>query len=219
MDGLGSVVAEVDPNGNMTCGRAYGVYGSTRSQTGAPTSKHGFVGQLGHPTEDASGLVYMRARWYDPAMGRFLSEDPVKHGGNWFSYADDDPTGVCDRDGRMGSPLPPGRGIPWKDVGTWLKVFGPYYVNRLQMAADNLLVRGVLDSTASSRKFAEALATGLGEEGAAGEAAEVVEKEKEAEGAVGVLGGVTKVVEGLEMKLEVDEAAVEGIWADGVDQP
>ena len=23
------------------------------------------------------GLIYYRARWYDPAQGRFLSEDPL----------------------------------------------------------------------------------------------------------------------------------------------
>ena len=99
MDGLGSVVGEVDPSGNLTCSRGYDVYGATRSQTGTPTSKHGFVGKLGHETEDTSGLVYMRARWYDAACGRFVSEDPGRDGENWFVYAANDPTCLVDATG------------------------------------------------------------------------------------------------------------------------
>ena len=97
MDGLGSVVGEVDPSGNLTCSRGFDVYGATRSQTGTPTSKHGFVGKLGHETEDASGLIYERARWYDAAAGRFVREDPGRNGSNWLVYADDDPCGRVDR--------------------------------------------------------------------------------------------------------------------------
>ena len=99
MDGLGSVVGEVDPSGNLTCSRGFDVYGATRSQTGTPTSKHGFVGKLGHPTEDESGLVYMRARWYDSACGRFISQDPAKHGVNRFAYAHCNPVGRLDPSG------------------------------------------------------------------------------------------------------------------------
>ena len=53
-DGLGSVVAEVDPNGTVTSTRKYDVYGAVRGTTGTPTSKHGFVGQLGHTTQWAT---------------------------------------------------------------------------------------------------------------------------------------------------------------------
>ena len=43
-DGLGSVVGEVDPSGNLTRTRGYDVHGAGRLGTGTPTSKHGFVG-------------------------------------------------------------------------------------------------------------------------------------------------------------------------------
>ncbi|HEY3330376.1 MAG TPA: RHS repeat-associated core domain-containing protein [Capsulimonadaceae bacterium] len=55
---------------------------------------HGFVGGLGHPT-DSTGLVHMRARYYDPACGRFVSEDPAASGANLYVYADDDPVTGC----------------------------------------------------------------------------------------------------------------------------
>src|SRR5262249_1956093 len=72
-DGVGNVLAEVDVNGNITSSRKWDAYGFARGVTGTPTSKHGFVGQLGHFSDDETGLIYMRARYYDPALGRFVS--------------------------------------------------------------------------------------------------------------------------------------------------
>ncbi len=60
-DGLGSVLAEVDPNGNVTASRKYDVYGGVRSSTGTSTSKHKFVGSLGHPSDDESCPIYMES--------------------------------------------------------------------------------------------------------------------------------------------------------------
>jgi RHS repeat-associated protein len=57
------------------------------------------VGSLGHPSEDDTGLVYMRARYYDPVLGRFASEDPARDSGNWLAYAANNPTSFLDRDG------------------------------------------------------------------------------------------------------------------------
>jgi hypothetical protein len=42
----------------------------------------------------------MRARWYDPAVGRFISEDPGRNGGNWYAYALLNPTNSVDRNGK-----------------------------------------------------------------------------------------------------------------------
>ena len=68
------------------------------------TSKHKFVGGLGHTTEpDTGGLVYMRARYYDPAAGRFVSEDPSKNGDNWYAYCNNNPVNLIDENGREGA--------------------------------------------------------------------------------------------------------------------
>ncbi len=37
------------------------------------TSRHKFVGSIGHTSEDETGMIYMRARWMDPALGRRIS--------------------------------------------------------------------------------------------------------------------------------------------------
>ena len=99
-DGLGSVLGEVDPNGNITATRKYDVYGAVRSSTGTSTSKHKFVGSLGHPSEDETGLTYMRARYYDPAVGRFSSQDPACQRHNWFNYCHNNPINHIDASGR-----------------------------------------------------------------------------------------------------------------------
>ena len=85
----------------MTASRTYDVYGTARSANGTPSSKHAFVGQLGHPSDDGTGgLIYMRARWMDPQVGRFVSEDPAKHGNNWCQYCQGDPVNQVDADGK-----------------------------------------------------------------------------------------------------------------------
>ena len=89
-----------DPAGNVTSSRKDDVYGLVRGVNPGGTSTHKFVGQLGHPSEDNTGLVYMRARYYDPGCGRFTSEDPGRQGANWFSYCGNDPVNRFDRTGK-----------------------------------------------------------------------------------------------------------------------
>ena len=98
-DGLGSVVGEVDPLGNLTSSPKYDVYRATRANAGAASSKQGFVGSLGHVSDAETGLIYMRARYYDPSVGRFVSQDPSGDGNNWFAYCDNNPVNRADASG------------------------------------------------------------------------------------------------------------------------
>jgi RHS repeat-associated protein len=83
------------------------------------------VGSLGHPSEDETGLVYMRARYYDPAVGRFASEDPARDGGNWLAYCEGSPITQVDRSGTFGD-LPNPMLVDWEKVQDGWKhlVFG-----------------------------------------------------------------------------------------------
>jgi RHS repeat-associated protein len=95
--GVGLEVEEVDSS------RKYDVYGLVRSgQLGSSSQK--YVGGLGHESDGSTGLIYMRARYMDPVLGRFISEDPSKDGVNWFVYCGDEPVNLCDKDGKK--PLP-----------------------------------------------------------------------------------------------------------------
>jgi len=62
-----------------------------------------FVGQFG-VMQEPNGFYYMRARYYDPKVGRFISEDPIGFEGgdvNLYNYASNnpllliDPLGLC----------------------------------------------------------------------------------------------------------------------------
>lgn len=50
--------------------------------------------------DDESGLVYMRARYYEPSSGRFVCEDPKHQGANWAVYCNNEPVDRGDRSGR-----------------------------------------------------------------------------------------------------------------------
>ncbi|RYD72036.1 MAG: RHS repeat-associated core domain-containing protein, partial [Verrucomicrobiaceae bacterium] len=58
-------------------------------------------GSLGHRKDDETGLIYMRARYYDPQVGRFTSEDPARSGRNWYAYASNNPVSRNDPTGLM----------------------------------------------------------------------------------------------------------------------
>jgi hypothetical protein len=71
-DGLGSVTGTVDSAGNIVSTRKFDVYGAVRTGTGPSGANHKFVGSLGHPSEEDTGLIYMRARYMDPVTGSFV---------------------------------------------------------------------------------------------------------------------------------------------------
>ncbi|QYK54247.1 MAG: hypothetical protein KF824_04955 [Fimbriimonadaceae bacterium] len=80
--------------------RNYDVWGGVRqgNTTGGPKGR--YVANLGHVQDDESGLIYMRARYYEPESGRFISRDPGKSGYNWYIYASNLPTCRADYDGQ-----------------------------------------------------------------------------------------------------------------------
>jgi len=47
----------------------------------------------------SSGYYYLRARYYDPATSRMLSEDPIRAGLNWYVYCNNNPIARIDPSG------------------------------------------------------------------------------------------------------------------------
>jgi RHS repeat-associated protein len=92
----GNMVATVAKNTGGTAWtianeRSYDVWGSVRSgaTTGGPKGR--YCANLGHVQDDESGLIYMRARYYEPGTGRFISQDRIMDGYNWYAYCGNDP--------------------------------------------------------------------------------------------------------------------------------
>ena len=55
----------------------------------------------GEYCDDETGYVYLRARYYDPYLGRFISEDTAKDGYNWYVYCGNDPVNYVDPSGHF----------------------------------------------------------------------------------------------------------------------
>jgi len=84
----------------FTAERSFDAWGNIRlgSQSGDPKGR--YCASLSHKQDDESGLTYMRARYYEPNSGRFVSEDPGSHGVNWFVYCSNDPVNRVDQTGK-----------------------------------------------------------------------------------------------------------------------
>lgn len=63
----------------------------------SPTQK--YCRNLGHKYDATSGLVYMRARYYEAETGRFICEDPGMAGGDWCVHCENTPTNFADAQG------------------------------------------------------------------------------------------------------------------------
>ena len=75
----GSTVALTDMSGSVVNSYAYDPFGVILAQNESISQPFTFVGQYGVMLE-SEGLYYMRARYYDPNVGRFISEDPLGFG-------------------------------------------------------------------------------------------------------------------------------------------
>lgn len=88
-DVRGSVVAIVDKDGNITHKYQYDDFGKVIQKEELDYNPFRYVGKYGVMALN-DHLYYMRARHYDPTIGRFLSEDPI-WSTNLYPYADNNP--------------------------------------------------------------------------------------------------------------------------------
>jgi RHS repeat-associated protein len=117
-DSLGSVRNVTSSAGVTQWTDTYEPFGAIRTETKnvttAPDNFMKFTGEL----SDSTGLYYLRARQYDPTLGRFLRIDPVEacgtlpHTGGYV-YVADRPTVLIDPSGATFEPSNAGEEFAW----------------------------------------------------------------------------------------------------------
>ena len=73
-DHLGSTAITANSSGSRVAELRYKAWGEPRYTDGTTPTTYRFTGQR---LDDATGLYYYGARYYDPALGRFISPDPL----------------------------------------------------------------------------------------------------------------------------------------------
>ena len=97
-DGLGSITSLTDGSGQLAASYVYDSFGNLTASTGAITNPFQYTGR---EFDSETGLYYYRARYYDPVIGRFLSEDPLGSNPepNLYAYVNNSPVGSVDPSG------------------------------------------------------------------------------------------------------------------------
>jgi len=100
-DGLGSVRQVVDPARQVLLAQSFDPFGNAQKRSGPGRSAFGYTGEPVDPT----GLVYLRARYYSPEVGRFLTADTIvpdplsSMGWNRYAYVGNNPINYVDPSG------------------------------------------------------------------------------------------------------------------------
>jgi RHS repeat-associated protein len=101
---LGSTRKVTDATGSVIASYRYDAFGAVYTSTGSLSGDFLFAGEQ---SDKGTGLVYLRARYYDPSTGRFISKDPF--GGfatipaslNKYVYACNNPVNLTDPTGEV----------------------------------------------------------------------------------------------------------------------
>jgi RHS repeat-associated protein len=139
-DLIGSTRLITSTTGSVVGVNVYDEYGNLTSDTGAASSPFGYSGNW---TDPDTGLVYLRARDYDPGTAQFLTVDPLVDSTRQpYAYVADDPLAQSDPTG-----LCSGSGSDWfPDAIQWLNFYyqsywqdlGPEYLRGLAGFSDGI---------------------------------------------------------------------------------
>ena len=108
-DGIGSTDRLTDSAGNTIVSYTYEAFGALRASSGNTVNPFKYVGEKGYYDDVEPAHYYLRARYYDPAVQRFTSRDPMaldNYDVNQYSYVANQPTVAVDPSGLQKCPAP-----------------------------------------------------------------------------------------------------------------
>jgi RHS repeat-associated protein len=98
-DGLGSVTSLSNSSGALVNTYTYDSFGNLTATTGTIVNP---IRYTAREFDSETNLYFDRARYYDPTVGRFMSEDPLQSltGPNFYAYVGNSPINFVDPEGK-----------------------------------------------------------------------------------------------------------------------
>jgi RHS repeat-associated protein len=97
-DGLGSITSLSNGAGTLANTYTYDSYGKLIASSGTLSNPFQYTGR---EFDSETGIYEYRARYFDPNVGRFISQDPIgfKGGINFYAYVGNNPINLFDPTG------------------------------------------------------------------------------------------------------------------------
>ena len=116
----GDVVQLTNTSGNVLWRYEYDAFGVEKEITGQDTETDiNPFRYCGEYFDKETGSIYLRARYYNPRIGRFITQDPIKAGLNWYTYTGNNPVRFADPLGLVsGVIFGPNEGADWLRTGS-----------------------------------------------------------------------------------------------------
>ena len=92
-------MAETNSSGTVVKSYIYDAFGVEQNPSDSDTNPFRYCGEY---YDIEIGQIYLRARYYNPSIGRFTQSDPAMADGmNWYVYCGNDPINFWDLTGRI----------------------------------------------------------------------------------------------------------------------
>lgn len=89
----GDIVSIQNSSGTILNEYVYDAYGNEINPDSTDTNPFRYCGEY---YDNETGYIYLRNRYYDPSIGSFITEDPIRDGMNWYAYCGGNPVMFVD---------------------------------------------------------------------------------------------------------------------------